>query len=105
MDLSLLDRADPGAWYLDSPEYAELADVQLVVEGVALPAHGAVLARASRVLRDLLRDQRIGGLRLKGAAAPAEVGGGLLGARRHRLALARPTSLRAATPSPPCCKC
>ena len=69
MDLSLLDRADPGAWYLDSPEYAELADVQLVVEGRPLPAHGAVLARASPLLRDLLRDQRRGIVAAEGPPA------------------------------------
>ena len=100
MDLALLDRADPGAWYMDSQKYAELADAQLVVEGMALPAHSQLLARASPVVLDLLRDQRRGSVRVEGAAAPAEVSEGLFGAPPPPGA--RPTPAWRRPPPPPC---
>ena len=101
MDLALLDRADPGAWYMDSQKYAELADAQLVVEGMALPAHSQLLARASPVVLDLLRDQRRGSVRVEGAAAPAEVSEGLFGAPPPPGARPTPARRRAAPPPPP----
>ena len=69
MDLAALDRSDPAAWYSDSPAFTELADVELRVEGVALPAHSQVLARASPVLQDMLRERRRG----SGSSAAVQV--------------------------------
>ncbi|KAL4458297.1 hypothetical protein ABPG75_013162 [Micractinium tetrahymenae] len=54
-----IDWADPASFYLGDPELAQLADVTIKHSGLELPAHAAVLALQSTVLKDLFCSLRV----------------------------------------------
>ncbi len=53
LDPSRFDSARPSCFYLDDEEFQQLADVELVVQGVALPVHSQVSWKPLSLLAEL----------------------------------------------------